>query len=105
VDYAVESIQSIIVLTENIDCLKFDILLPLLNWVGMLLDNNLKYIVNTNLIIKLLRKNALPKETAEELLAAVLEIIEKSLNMENPNDQNLKMGNDTIFKYYVCIFY
>ncbi len=88
------------VLSDNVDCMKFDILLPLLNWIGILLGRNLKYLANMNYIVKLMTKTPLPNETASELADAIQEILEKIFTTNY-------MGStrDSIFKYYVNILF
>jgi hypothetical protein len=95
--------------------MKFDILLPLLNWIGMLLEKNVKYVVNLGLIVKLISKTNLPQETSNDLANEILEILEKILTKVNNSNLNnsdsstnpmfkekdSKDSNDSVFKYYV----
>ena len=80
--------------------MKFDILLPLLNWFGILLERSTKYIVNLSLIVKLMSKTSLPEETSNEIAGVILEIMEKILSNVNTT---MSKDKDAIFKYYVNI--
>jgi hypothetical protein len=80
--------------------MKFDILLPLLNWIGKLLEKNTKYLVSFNFIVKLISKSNVPQETVSDLTMEILEILEKILfNVNNKNSTNKE--RDQVFKYYV----
>lgn len=100
---------TIITLSQNIDLLSFDLLLPLLNWTASILDKNLKYLVNLKQVIKLLAKILInmPEETSREIVSVVLQIIEKCLYVENPEQhehqaQRSNISNlEFIHQYYV----
>jgi hypothetical protein len=79
--------------------LGFDLLLPLLNWTGMFLDKNIKYIPVVNTTIKLLRKIELPIDTSIEIVSVTLEMLDRVLLTIDGREAEIK--NDPILKYYV----
>jgi hypothetical protein len=90
----VDSIQNIIAFSSTLSCTSFDLLLPMLNWNGILLDRNLKYISNTKLIVSLLGNQSIPNEAVNQISDVILELMEKVLNSAHFND-------DLIVKFYV----
>jgi len=82
--------------------MKFDILLPLLNWVGKLLEKNTKYLVSFYYIVKLISKSNVPQETVNDLTMEILDILEKILSNVSYNNSTNK-ERDQVFKYYVII--
>jgi hypothetical protein len=100
---------TIITLSQNLDLLSFDLLLPLLNWTASILDKNLKYLVNLKQVIQLLAKILInmPEETSREIVSVVLQIIEKCLYVENPEQQEQQAQRSNIsnlefiHQYYV----
>jgi hypothetical protein len=94
VDYAIDSINNIILYSSTIECIGLEILLPLMNWNGILLDRDVKYICNTRLIVYLMSIQNIPVEAANHIKEVVLDMIEKILSSQVYKD-------DLIVKYYV----
>jgi hypothetical protein len=96
---------TIIALSQNLDLLSFDLLLPLLNWTATILDKNLKYLVNLKQVIKLFAKILInmPEETSKEIVCVVLQILEKCLSVDGQEVQGQANNNNLEFihKYYV----
>lgn len=86
-------------LSDNINTLNFEILLPLLNCVSLFLEKNLKYIILIRSVVKFLSKCEVPNETRSEIISATLEIIERILTSASQNFP--QVNKDAIFKYYV----
>jgi len=75
----------------------FDLQLPLLNWIGLLIEknNNCKYISILRSITNTFRNCfALPVETILDVANVIVQILEKSLI-------NVDYSNDPFICYYV----
>jgi hypothetical protein len=78
----------------------FDLQLPLLNWIGLLIEKNTncKYISILRRITNTFRNCfSLPEETIVDVSNVIVQILEKSLN-------NLDYSTDPFICYYVSSY-